>query len=354
MKLLRYTLFSLLILVALFGLLLLAATLADWKPEERITIDQSTAPDTVSVGGSLNILTWNIGYCGLGKDMDFFYDGGNRVRDSKENTLKNLHVISKFLISNDSVDLMLLQEVDINSKRTYQIDEVSEISTAVGYSNHYFSPNFKVFFIPIPLTEPIGGVLSGLMTISKPKASLVDRYDFPGSYPWPKNLFMLDRCFMVTRIPLSNRKDLLVINTHNSAFDGGTLKKHEMQYLKAFVLNEYSKGNYVIVGGDWNQNPPGFDPSVFSSTSGYENFILEDIPSDFLPEGWTWNFDISHPTNRALTAAYKPGETATTTLDFFLCSPNIIPGEVRTIDLGFENSDHQPVLISVKFYPKNQ
>jgi exonuclease III len=122
-----------------------------------------------------------------------------------------------------------------------------------------------------------------------------------------------------------------------------------MQYLKEFVLNEYSKGNYIIVGGDWNQNPPGFDPSAFNNSSGYENFTLEDISSDFLPEGWSWNFDISHPSNRSLKASYKPGKTATTILDFFLCSPNIIPRGIRTVNLDFENSDHQPVLISIKF-----
>ncbi len=349
MKVLRYFLYIILSFIVLFGLFLLFSTIADYKPDERIVIDEPSNPDTFSVDDSLCILTWNIGYCGLGKEMDFFYDGGEKVRDSKGNTHKNLDAIIRFLVTNDTVDLMLLQEVDVKSKRTYKINEVTQINDIVGYPNHYFAPNFKVFFIPIPPTEPIGKVLSGLVTISKLKPSQVVRYDFPGNYPWPKNLFMLDRCFMVSRIHLSNQKDLLILNTHNSAFDGGTLKKHEMQYLKEFVLNEYSKGNYIIVGGDWNQNPPGFDPSAFNNSSGYENFTLEDISSDFLPEGWSWNFDISHPSNRSLKASYKPGKTATTILDFFLCSPNIIPRGIRTVNLDFENSDHQPVLISIKF-----
>lgn len=349
MKALRYFFYSILTLIVLFGLFLLFATIADYKPDERILINESSKPDTFSIDDSLCILTWNIGYCGLGKEMDFFYDGGKKVRDSKENTHKNLNAISKFLVNNDTVDLMLLQEVDVKSKRTYHVNEVSEISSIVGYPNYFFAPNFKVFFIPIPPSEPIGKVLSGLVTISKIKPSQVVRYDFPGSFPWPKNLFMLDRCFMVSRISLSNQKDLLIINTHNSAFDGGTLKKHEMQYLKEFLLSEYSKGNYLIVGGDWNQNPPDFDPSTFKSSSGYENFTLEDISSDFLPEEWSWNFDNTHPSNRSLTTSYKPGVTATTILDFFLCSPNIIPLGVKTVNLDFENSDHQPVLISIKF-----
>jgi len=138
--------------------------------------------------------------------MDFFYDGGKKVGDSKENTLKNLSAIGRLLASNANTDVMLLQEKDVRAKRTYRIDEVSEISHATGYPNHYFAPNFKVFFLPIPMTELIGRVLSGLMTLSKIRSSLVIRYDFPGSYPWPKNLFMLDRRFMVSRFPFSKSK----------------------------------------------------------------------------------------------------------------------------------------------------
>ncbi len=349
MKFLRYFLYFILGLVILFGLFLLFSTIADYKPEERIIIDESSMPDTLSVDDSLCILTWNIGYCGLGKEMDFFYDGGEKTSDSKKSTHNNLNAISKFLVSNDTVDLFLLQEVDLKSKRTYRINEVSEIADVLDYPSHFFAPNFKVLFLPVPPSEPVGLVNSGLLTVSKIKPYLVERFDFPGSYPWPKNLFMLDRCFLVARIALSNNKDLLIINTHNSAFDGGTLKKHEMEYLKDFIENEYSNGNYILVAGDWNQNPPGFDGSSFNKNSEYQNFELANIPDDFLPNGWSWVYDKTFPTNRSLAAPYKPGETATTILDFFLCSPNIKAEGARTINLDFENSDHQPVLTSIKF-----
>jgi len=66
MKLLRYVFYFLLGLAMLSGAFLLYATLVDWKPEGRITIERSSGPDTVSAEGSLSVLTWNIGYCGLG------------------------------------------------------------------------------------------------------------------------------------------------------------------------------------------------------------------------------------------------------------------------------------------------
>jgi len=347
MKALRYFLYGLLILILLFGLFLLFSTLADYKPKEHITLYESTQPDTLDLANRLNLLTWNIGYAGLGKEMDFFYDGGKKVRTTQKNTRRYLKGIGTFLASNDSIQMILLQEVDARSKRTYHINEVDFLAKLLKIPFHFFAINYKAFFVPVPPLEPMGKVKSGLLSFTKFNPVKVERWDFPGSYPWPKSLFMLDRCFMVEHFIVSNGKELLVINTHNSAFDGGVLKKHEMEYLKNYVTSEYSKGNYVLTGGDWNQNPPGFDGSAFNKNSGYKNFVLTSIPEGYLPEDWSWAFDPSQPTNRSLVKAYNPESTATTILDMFLTSPNIIPGIPKTINLGFENSDHQPVLFSI-------
>lgn len=47
--------------------------------------------------------SWNIGYCGLGANMDFFYDGGNQVRTSEEKTEKNLVFIKDQLNSDMNI-----------------------------------------------------------------------------------------------------------------------------------------------------------------------------------------------------------------------------------------------------------
>ena len=39
----------------------------------------------LSDSAEISLLTWNIGYCGLDKEMDFFYDGGTKVITPKEN-----------------------------------------------------------------------------------------------------------------------------------------------------------------------------------------------------------------------------------------------------------------------------
>ena len=73
---------------------------------------------------SLKIVTWNIGYGGLGSNMDFFYDGGTRIRDTKARTLENLEGVLAEMKALDA-DIYLLQEVDECSRRTYRINELA-------------------------------------------------------------------------------------------------------------------------------------------------------------------------------------------------------------------------------------
>jgi endonuclease/exonuclease/phosphatase family metal-dependent hydrolase len=342
-RFLKYTVYLLLLVILLFAGFMIYATLTDYEPPEQVVVYRSAHPDTLAVPDTFSVMTWNIGYCGLGKEMDFFYDGGKQVRASRENTLKYLKGVRDFLTANDSLDFMLLEEVDLHSKRTYFINELDTFKKYLPGYKAFFALNYKVSFVPVPVTQPMGKVESGLVLLSKYEPVFVERRDFPGQYDWPTRLFMLDRCFMVAHYVLNDGHELQVIVTHNSAFDGGKLKKEEMAYLKDYLLAEAEKGNRIIVGGDWNQNPPGFKDQDFNKTSGYKNFVANAIPEDYMPSGWQWASDLSVMSNRANLAPYEPGKTPTTLLDFFLLSPGTEVIRVKGIDLGFEYSDHQPV-----------
>lgn len=348
MKIVKKIILALIIVIILFGLFLLYAMITDYKPPEEEILFESNQPDTLNPDNKLTLLLWNIGYCGLGEDMDFFYDGGSQVRTSPEITLENLSFVRQFLLDNDSCDFILLQEVDQNSKRTYRINEIDTFDIALPDHHPFFALNYRVKFVPLPPTSPMGLVNSGLLTLSKHLPSSSVRYNFPGDYSWPTNLFMLDRCFLVNHYPLQDGKELLVINSHNSAFDDGSLKAQEMDYLKQFLLDEYRKGNYIIVGADWNQNPPGFSPNQFSAELTYKRFQLNAIPADFMPEEWKWVYYPLIPTNRNLAAPYDPEQSTVTILDYFLLSPNLHFSSVQTIDLSFKHTDHQPVLLELQ------
>ena len=346
MRIIRPFLYLLIFLVVAFLLFLAYSSLDDYRPEEVIFQQVDTQPDIIHDTSTLNLVIWNIGYAGLDASMDFFYDGGEQMRPSLEGVRQNMEGIIGTLSSYLDFDFVLLQEVDKNSRRSYRLDEYQMIKDEFPGYHDFLGKNYDVAFVPIPLKEPMGKVESGLMTISKYQANAVERHGFPGNYSWPIKLFMLDRCFLVNRYTLASQKELVVINTHNSAYDDGSLRAGKMEYLRDHLLSEYEKGNYVIVGGDWNQTPYGIDPELPNHQFDTENltYVEEDYPAP----GWIWAFDPSLPTNRRLKLPYDRSSTLTSIIDCFLLSPNFQQVEVKTIDLGFEYSDHQPVQLHAK------
>jgi len=339
-KAFKFLLKFILIIISIIGLAFLYLTLTDYNPDLEVEISKNENAQTLDKN-SFDMMIWNIGYAGLGDDMDFFYDGGTKVRTTEERTEENLQAITKFIKEKD-FDFILLQEVDVDAKRTYGINELDTLKK-YKQRNYYYAPNYRVKYVPMPLSEPMGGVEAGLVTISKTDAKRSIRYAFPGNYAWPKSLFLLDRCFMVNRYPTNNGKELLVINTHNSAFDDGSLKEQQLNILKEFIEDEYKNGNYIVLSGDWNQNPPNLHNENFGNYTENTSFILTSIDDGFFSKEWQFTFDDLKPTNRALTENYTEGETPVTILDFFLVSPNIEIINIETYNLNFKNSDHNPV-----------
>ncbi len=339
----KFLLFVVFIVVAVFVYL----TITDYKPKATDEI-YTSKNDTLINKTEFKVLIWNIGYAGLGDDMDFFYDGGTKVRTSKERTLQNIKSISLELSKHTDADFIMLQEVDINAKRSYEINNLDTIKEVLANYYDFYVPNYRVKYVPIPITEPMGKVESGLVTFSKYEPISVKRFAFKGNFSWPKSLFMLDRCFMVARYNLDSNKQLLIINTHNSAFDDGTLKAQQLQQISDFVMTEYNKGNYIILGGDWNQNPPNFTDNILGKHNNSKaTFKISQISNNFLPD-WNIFYDVKVPSNRFLTEPYKKGKTKLTILDMYLCSPNIAKIKIKTLNLDFKNSDHNPVILQFK------
>lgn len=349
MKIIRPFLYLILILVGAFVLFLIFATVDDYNPVQvELQHDNDQAP-ALADSSDLKLVIWNIGYAGLDASMDFFYDGGDQMRPSKEGVINNMKGVVRILAPYEDYDFILLQEVDQDSKRSYHFNQFEIVLEHFNNCVAFFGMNYKVFFVPIPLKTPMGKVESGLMSLSRHSPSAISRHSFPGNYSWPMKLFMLDRCFLVSRCPVSNGSELVVINTHNSAYDDGSLREQQMEFLKEFLLFEYEKGNYVIVGGDWNQTPYGFEPDLPSHQ--FDTLNLTYVEKDFPASDWKWAFDSSLPTNRRVAKPYNRSSSLTTVIDYYLLSPNIVLEEVKTIDVDFEFSDHQPVQLHARLIP---
>jgi len=324
-------------------------TITDYRPAKVINLRAGDKPITAELldKDTINFITWNIGYAGLGAGMDFFYDGGTKVRPTKKMVVKYLNGIKHFVSTHDSIDFWYIQEIDLHSHRSYYFNEVKSISQAKSGSHAVFAKNYDCPFVPVPIYDPLGRVKSGLMTFTDFPYTEATRYAYPLIAKWPNKLFLLDRCFILMRFPLANGKDLVIMNTHNSAYVYDSLQRvKELNILKYKMLEEYSKGNYVIAGGDWNANPPNFKPQ--GNYAG-DRFVPTKVrmSSKTFPSAWHWAYDPTTPTNRQNYKSFVRGENGTTTIDYFILSPNIHLLNVKAIDLNFADSDHNPVFMKV-------
>jgi len=321
----------------------------DYKPVgAELGVTDFRNYDDVEWNASYSMITWNIGYAGLGNNADFFYDGGKMARPYLGDFNRYWDEILEQLHLFDSVSFLLLQEVDIASRRSYKINQFDAISTNLSSHGGFFVKNYDVMFVPVPLFNPMGKVVSGISFFTKKRIIESCWREFDGDRSWPMGLFLPDRCFMQVTFDLEPGKKLYIINTHNSAFDDGSERDSQLGLLYYYMLDAYQDGNYVIAGGDWNINPAGF---------ANEPFISGDVPFDISgiqqvkgpDENWKIVFDPYYPTNRDVSAPYVPGLTPTTIIDFFVCSPNIRVLDVKTLYDGFRNTDHHPVYFRFGF-----
>lgn len=343
-KILKATLVFFLVLLILFGGYLIFMFVTDYKPDKitSITVNQDKS-EKVEKNKPLSIMTFNIGYCGLDDKQDFFMDGGTGSRSvSKKKTLDNLNGIIDFMNSNKQ-SFIFLQEIDKKSTRSFYVNEVEQVEKSLdGYSSS-FAINYKVPWVFLPIRKPHGAVESGVMSLSQYKIDSASRYQYSGREDYPRQLFDLDRCFLETRLPVEKGKELVLINSHLSAYDkGGKVRKQQLGFLKDYIIKEYNKGNYVVVGGDWNHALPETDSKLFKTEQSWPDW-LKKLPDDFTPEGFKWGVDKSIPTNRSIDIPYKEGINFTSVIDGFLVSPNIDIKKVTGYDLKFKNADHNPV-----------
>ena len=354
-KVLKIILKILLILVLLVAIGIGVLNAAEYRPDDVETVIASHKTEAVfRTGEELALVSWNIGYGALGDNADFFMDGGRSVMTADKDRLQeNLDGIVKTLREQDT-DLVLLQEVDINSTRSHGTDEREILRQVMPDGTDAFAYNFNALYVPYPL-PPIGHVESGLYTLSKADVREAQRINLPCPFSWPVRIVNLKRCLLVSRIPLADtEKELVVINLHLEAYDDGSGKEAQTNKLLEVLLSEREKGNYVIAAGDFNQQFTDVNNPYPSEGAPWTPGVINaDV---FHEDGFRTYMDTSAATCRSLDRALAGAD-----LDHFyfymidgmIVSDNIeVKGDrVQTIDAGFKYTDHNPVKMTFTLLP---
>ena len=345
---------GILVAIALFGVGVL--TITEYRPDDVETVIESHAvEEKLAVGERLTVVSWNVGYGALGDNADFFMDGGSSVYTADEDRVRQNLAGIRDALKNLSPDLIMLQEVDINSDRSRGIDEREILHEAIPDGTDAFAYNFKAVYVPYPL-PPIGHVESGLYTLSGADIRNAERISLPCPFSWPIRTVNLKRCLLVSRIPLQGSDhELVLINLHLEAYDDGEGKAAQTKQLQEFMLDEYLKGNYVIAGGDFNQRFPNNNGDLFPVYEG--KWQPGTIDAAEFGEEFMLMMDEDSATCRSLDQAYADADKdhfQFYQIDGFIVSDNVRAEDVTTMDeMDFRYSDHNPVVMAFTLLPED-
>lgn len=325
-----------------------------------VTTPQSAA---LKQGERYTAVTYNIGFGAYDPEYSFFMDTGHMADGTavagkygkarskaaaQTNTTGSVAALRTL-----SPDFALVQEVDQKATRSYQIDQVQAVTSAFsGYGSTYAS-NFHSAFLALPLNDMHGKVEAGLMTLSRYAISEAVRRSYPVDDGFPTKFFDLDRCFTQLRLPVQDAsgkesgKELVLINSHMSAYDkGGTIRAQQLALLNSVMKTEAAKGNYVIVGGDFNHALYGSE-DTFPTQQLFPEWV-SILTQEDLADGFT----MVEPANSMTVAScrtcdipYEKGVNYTVSVDGFLVSDNV-KATAENVDLDFAYSDHNPVKLT--------
>lgn len=226
---------------------------------------QQSPPNQVS---RIKVMTWNIRF-GAGRIPWFGDSCGDRVILSDKEVKQNLQAIADF-INTVQPDILIINEIDIESKRTAYIDQVQWLLNHTYFNYGAFASNWKSQFIP---SDGLGRMNMGNVILSRWKISDAVRIKLPlrGDQDALTEYFYLRRNILKTKIELPELDNFYVLATHLSAFSTDDTKQKQIDLVLKTLEAIDSEGSIFIIGGDFNLLPPNATKT---------DYCLEDMCDD--------------------------------------------------------------------------
>ncbi|MGU3346228.1 endonuclease/exonuclease/phosphatase family protein [Pseudomonas monsensis] len=348
-RLLRYTLFFVLLALALAAALMFSLT---WRPDARETLPVSctTSAPTLVPGQALKVMTWNVQYL-AGKRYVFWNDlaQGDDDAPTLEDMAFSLDEVAR-VIRDEQPDVVLLQELDDGAKASDYQDQLKLLQERVAdlYPCSTSAFDWKADFVPD--RHIFGSVGRQLATLSRYRIEHAERLQLPiAEANFISRQFQPKDALLVTRLPLSDGGQLTVFNTHleRASQPDDTLQAQVTAVAR--VLDKYeSQGLAWLIGGDFNLLPlgqyrrlPAEQRTPYSADS--ELHLLWDkypmIPTNNEASGIDRAQWLTHyPNDPGLNGPDR-------TVDYLFYSPKIKRVEARVRqDDTLRISDHLPVI----------
>jgi endonuclease/exonuclease/phosphatase family metal-dependent hydrolase len=312
----------------------------------------------LQVGKSYTATTYNVGFGAYNHKFDFFMDSGELKNGQKLHGHRGTAISKQAVLAStngviatmkrEHPDFMFFQEIDTNSTRSFHVNQVQKVKASFPHDSANFASNFHSAYLAVPPTNPHGIVRSGLLSMSRYHLNKAERRKYPVSSGPIEKFVDLDRCFVVMHFPVNNGKQLVMINSHMSAYDkGGKMRKAQMKLLTSVMTKEYERGNYVIVGGDFNHALGKDMLTHFQHQEKIPSWVSV-LDQKMLPKAFTMIKAKNRErvaTCRATDMKYDPKVNYMTICDGFIVSKNV-KAVAHNINTDFKYADHNPVKLN--------
>ncbi len=309
-------------------------------------------------GNTLLVMTWNMRY-GAGR-LGWFGDScGDRVILSAGEVFPTLEQIAA-RIETIRPDIVLLQEIDIDSKRSAYIDQMQYLLDHTYLNYGVYASNWKSQFIP---SDGIGRMDEGNAILSPWPLDDAKRFQLPlrNDIDALTRYFYVRENVMLARVNMPGTDNIYAVSTHLVANSRDDTKKRQLDEFVSILQDLHRQGNYFIAGGDLNLIPPNADSTDYCderACAGDRYHGPNDDPThlegaNYAPE-ITWLNPLFDEFLPSLTLAeYKTGEKKyftnaqinsdyNSTLDYLFSNSAWAPGSHQVYHESQE-SDHCPV-----------
>lgn len=237
----------------------------DFPILERSGASAPTPPDPLR----LKVMTWNVKY-GAGR-IDFWFDlWGDRTVMSAAEVERNMDGIYR-LIQEVKPDILVANEIEVNSKRSAYVDMVRGILDHTDLQYAAYTPVWQSRLVP---TEGVGRmdmgncIFSRYPIVKSERIAQVDRTDQDAL----TRTFYLHRAVGRAVVDAGGRS-LAVFAVHTEAYDRDRTNSKQQQQILALLRAEALP---FVLAGDLNALPPG---SV--KTSGFNDESPKAKGTDF-------------------------------------------------------------------------
>jgi len=329
--------------------------------ESTVFYESAKITPPPSSPSEIRVMTWNIRFA-AGRQTPWFGDScGDRVILTEAEVYHALEQLAA-RINEVQPDILLLQEVDVKSKRTAYIDEVRWLLDHTEFNYAAYAIAWQAQYVP---SDGLGRMDMGNAVLSKWKINSAERIMLPerGDQDALTRYFYLQRNMIKANIAVPGQDQFYVVNIHADAFSTDDTKHKHIIRFKEELDRLNSQGALFVAGGDFNLLPPGSDSTDFCDEDKCAEEFFHHADNDpyhkegsnYTPEK-TWLVDLYNAytpdvplsdyqaaQSRYFTHAVRRDQPWDRKLDYLFTNQHWRPGSVVIHQDFIIESDHAPV-----------